>query len=1235
MDRPIGLYLEHDAKILFNLNPVAEVEEIIVNETLYRSIGRQFQTDPLLIKILLVGKLIAFGLGAAFLCGKLLKSKCFKQNALHCLSRLKSGGIFRSVFKAITPSKNLPSVFPLLKQYPSELHSFQSFQEVTYKTRASQFRTITESDKVQTFPEMGPKIKEVCQKAKVPRLEYSNIGEVFHLVTNYLALAVSYHLTDKKNFPGNYDSTRDQMDSAFWFMNNSGCAPEKIRTLQDILRVCLGVIPDPMRVLILDNIADSLLWKIDFPAPIDFNGTCLPGEINLARFLSPFADHASLQQLFSAAFVNDPVKLKKCLDTGISPWITATNGCSVLDVAIRQQSHECVRLLLERVPYPIPKDDRYWGYLDSLEMAFIFIENKIPPFDIDGTIKKNLLTIIKRNYLTATPQERKEWLAIFVAFLPMLPRSVVEIHSSGKSWMETLYHQLSQSQNLKPLALEVFRTYPQLISSSLLRDLEMRILDKQEKEWIEFLPHPRKGEVEQMQSCQSSKDSDYNLTLNKLSQKLAQQFEQHNIDPEGIDPDLIVESCTFKKKVKKYLEAGNFFSKRKHHNLIQELFKQFIQHYDRAVDKHLAFSIVRRFSREVRAKKEEDSIYEYRKLTPLSKFLDLWVEGSPYQDNNRSIWKSESIPIRRRIAEAIKELQASTHRKLWITVVHGTSSAALPIIKKLGNRLLPSGTLFKMNVAPFTGEAIGAVAGINLKGISFVRVDHAWEQRKADLPGTKTSSRFLIAESYATRTEQLGRPMTFDREVEFKRFYEMCETIQLGHVSKTQDKSTFWFDFKRAILRLKMAGNKAFMERSSEQLSQLEKMKKYRKLPDCIAIWKNPPAVEVDHEDSLIVKRFPLLFGASTSSSIRKILHFSTKDLYSIGETVVEAELVLGQDLDCVFTSPEGVTPLKSAFEGMNIAVLTLNAGHYLQMMQMNTASCYNFLSEKDTKGGMEQLFQIFQTKVLPYYAIPLPEKPTYLINGNKVAIHHPFYGFVHRHNYKGYIEAVKSGEQISREIHGPMHASRVTLFSLIFEQIYASLGQRIEVPRPILAITAGMHDAERQDEGEDFWDGQSADRLWHLLEDQLRLSDSEILEIAHKAIAQKDPVGGVFETNVQRIVHDSDCLDLLRVLLNSDPNVFRSSELVFTKLEGAREFPVKPFVAEALEFIKVTESLALKKHLEFYSQNYLRDLMLIFRELHVSKNSFPIMAQYLQPVLDEIGGGQPLDLKVKELIGL
>lgn len=1202
-------------------------------------IGRSVQADSLIIKIALVFKLVVLGIASVFTFGEMHRK--IKASIVQIQSRRARGGTVLDVAQQrISPSRT-----PI---------------EGQAKQASANFRLASAIDKVSPSVGIGVIVGLACERAKrklfkseenpggisfngslrtINYFEKKPKEKLFDIVKDYMVALGTYHYEDK-NFPHGGQSPASTVDDALQKVGKNTAL------YQQFIDACMQEMDEPTRRLIIDNLSECLLWNryIVFPLPEGSSAV-----IDTIRYMQKHTNHASLQQLFVAVLTNNTQLLAKCLDAGISPFVLipprfrGDKPCSAFDIALRQGNLACVKMLLDKARFPLGDVKECWQYVKTVEMFNLLLAYGMKIEDSAKYDAENVLDVLLNNYLEPTETEigRKHWLELVTHLLPRLPKSVVQINSEGKTWVESLYKTALQNPAAKPFLQEVLKVYPDLVKGAILSDMEQRILDNNEREWLVNLPANRKSHFEKLLASGSG-DSNYMLQLTKVHKKLESQLELHNLDPESIDADLIVEAHILKKKVKKHLKSlGDESSAQGDIKALWVTYRQFESIYDKAVDKHPGFSTVRKFSREIRKNGAEyEGTYAGSKTTTrLTKFWELWLDSFPKAGETAKEWRSESIGVRRKVCEGAKQVMSQPPRKRWLTLLHGVNSAALPVIKKLGNKLLPSGELFKRGVAPLTGEAKGAICGVNIKAISCLTPDFAWNQDLSGLGSKKRSTRFVIGEEYSTRAEQAGRPLVFDRDAEFAKFKEYCANIKAGnipemmpHGSETPDFEwqKFWFDFNRSIIRLKMTGNKKFMEDSHEDLLALLGLRHQPLgLKACLTNWQASPAVEVDANDALIVNKYPLLF-ASSKDGIKK----DSSTLRQ--ETLIEGELELGKDLDYAFTSPEGLQPLRAALADTGVTVMTFDAGRYLQMRMMDS-QLNPFLKEQGEKGSMETFVQQFQAKVLPFYTRPLPQDVSYIQGGERIVKpkSQAFYGHTYRADFESYNKAVKNGETLPRKIHGPMHASRVSLYSLLLAQIMGELGSPAEVSKELLSVTAGMHDSARQDEAVDLWDAESAELTKHVVKDQLGINDEEILRILTHAIAEKDPKGGKFETNVQRIIHDADALDILRLpQLMLEPGKFRTSELAFTKLDAAKDFPVQELVKEVAEFVKITENPALKKHLEFHSESYFQDVMLIFRDLQVSNNSFPIMAKHLMPMISALGPKQ-LNPEVRQLIGL
>ncbi|MBI2786960.1 MAG: HD domain-containing protein [Legionella longbeachae] len=140
------------------------------------------------------------------------------------------------------------------------------------------------------------------------------------------------------------------------------------------------------------------------------------------------------------------------------------------------------------------------------------------------------------------------------------------------------------------------------------------------------------------------------------------------------------------------------------------------------------------------------------------------------------------------------------------------------------------------------------------------------------------------------------------------------------------------------------------------------------------------------------------------------------------------------------------------------------------------------------------------------------------------------------------------------RLYHGIQHVSRVALYVPIWANLYRKHGddEAIKLTKEdihLLQIAALFHDSARENEGTDYWDHESAILLYYYLTRILQL-DQKKAKLITEAIANKDfkkdqyfvieenSAGEVRwqyevcpdEKNIyQKIIHDADCLDIIR----------------------------------------------------------------------------------------------------------
>lgn len=155
----------------------------------------------------------------------------------------------------------------------------------------------------------------------------------------------------------------------------------------------------------------------------------------------------------------------------------------------------------------------------------------------------------------------------------------------------------------------------------------------------------------------------------------------------------------------------------------------------------------------------------------------------------------------------------------------------------------------------------------------------------------------------------------------------------------------------------------------------------------------------------------------------------------------------------------------------------------------------------------------------------------------------------------------------VAKSVHGSMHACRTTIWALMLMGLAKQKGIPIKDKDVYLtSLATTLHDSGREEGGRDFWDGKSAENAKAYLKDFCK--DETDAEKASTAIGEKDKPGT--KTLEQKIVHDADCLDIMRCCED-----FRRTHLDFQEL-------ISPELEKKIsDFIKKTEEKEIKIELE------------------------------------------------------
>jgi hypothetical protein len=254
---------------------------------------------------------------------------------------------------------------------------------------------------------------------------------------------------------------------------------------------------------------------------------------------------------------------------------------------------------------------------------------------------------------------------------------------------------------------------------------------------------------------------------------------------------------------------------------------------------------------------------------------------------------------------------------------------------------------------------------------------------------------------------------------------------------------------------------------------------------------------------------------------------------------------------------------------------------------------------------------QVIQSVALPLYKEPMPQTPSYRSDVTSVRVE---LGNKGDDGYKRHVDKVHKQLVPSRGHHGTMHCVRVALWTQLLSKVYEKLGKE-KIKNPILLATAGaFHDVAREEEGIDYWDTESSEALEKLLG---RIEVGEQGQEYIQAIKDKDPKNGKFSSDTQRIVHDADCLDIIRVVGKWN---FSKKYLCFYNFDPKQKSFCDQLVNEIGDFIEMTEKFEVRNYLEHHSEDFYGDLVrLIFLMKKKEKSRFPIITEILQHDMENI----------------
>lgn len=181
----------------------------------------------------------------------------------------------------------------------------------------------------------------------------------------------------------------------------------------------------------------------------------------------------------------------------------------------------------------------------------------------------------------------------------------------------------------------------------------------------------------------------------------------------------------------------------------------------------------------------------------------------------------------------------------------------------------------------------------------------------------------------------------------------------------------------------------------------------------------------------------------------------------------------------------------------------------------------------------------------------------------------------------------------IPRWCHGCMHISRASMEVLLIVQMYKKYSQsKIELSEEDILLAqylTAFHDSARQAEGVDVWDAVSAENARPYL--QAMGYSKEKVEQAIDDLKNKDCSNHANKSLISKLIHDADCLDIMRV--------YGRKDFQFNKLDMAQDFQASHgfmqdldrLLTELYKFIEWTEKPFFKSHMETHAKNFLQEI--------------------------------------------
>lgn len=356
--------------------------------------------------------------------------------------------------------------------------------------------------------------------------------------------------------------------------------------------------------------------------------------------------------------------------------------------------------------------------------------------------------------------------------------------------------------------------------------------------------------------------------------------------------------------------------------------------------------------------------------------------------------------------------------------------------------------------------------------------------------------------------------------------------------------------------------------------------KRYQRL---LNLFDSPPQMLLSEQDrSMIVSPFPVLF---VSTRTKATAHPS-------GKEIVIERAQLGKDIDLVFVKPENLLEMQNWLKQFNLEdKVKAYSSEYVEQMaalpiQHSPDQIIDYLPYL-TIEEQKLVSETLEQKVLPLYQAAYPD--------GKRRIH-----------------------------HGPMHALRAALIAQVLAEFYRKGGYALLTKLVNLINATGLHDGKRKNDGPDQWDDESGNQCEEIL---LELGvEPGIASLFNEAIADKESLHP--NSLEHKILHDADCLEILRFMKNLDA-------FIFDKLWIYKELPqdtVIELIKEVCKFISLTEEESIKAYIENNDHPYCAILQVMSFAYDIS-GRFSQMTECLASALAAFAQTQDLTLPIQQKI--